>query len=76
MHNRPTVDDIMLNRTVQRAVFKYSFHKLFNRVVRTTVTNVTLMLAVTNVDLVIVNNVCVLPHSNFQASLQRFLLAV
>ena len=40
MYNRPTVDDIMLNRTVQRAVFKYSFHKLFNRVVRTTVTNV------------------------------------
>ena len=55
---RPTVDDIMLDKTVQRAVFKYSFHTFFSRVVRTTVTHVMHMEeAVTNVDLITIYSV-------------------
>ena len=54
---RPTVDNIMLDKTVQRAVFKYSFHTFFSRVVRTTVTHVMHMEAVTNVDLITIYSV-------------------
>ena len=48
----------MLDKTVQRAVFKYSFHTFFNRVVRT-VTRVMHMEAVTNVELITIYSVCV-----------------
>ena len=50
----------MLDKTVQRAVFKYSFHTFFNRVVRT-VTRVMHMEAVTNVELITIYSV--LAHS-------------